>query len=138
MVAANSAMLALADQADVDPALLEPPINILRIGLHPRGLGPLFVNLGDWHAHWTAQLERQLATTGDTRLAALLEEVAGYPVPEPEGTTEFDAGRMLGPVRVRTPNGGDSPSSACSRPSTRRSRSPLPSWRSSSSSRPIR
>jgi transcriptional regulator with XRE-family HTH domain len=105
MVAANSAMLGLTDQMEIDPRLLEPPINVIRIGLHPRGLGPLFVNLGDWHAHWTAQLERQLATTGDHRLAA--EEVAGYPVPEPEGTSVAEAGQMLGPVRVRTPHGGE-------------------------------
>lgn len=76
-----------------------------RIGLHPRGLGPLFVNLGEWHAHWTAHLERQLAATGDPRLAALLEEVAAYPVPACEGGAGVDAGGMLGPVRMRTPDG---------------------------------
>jgi transcriptional regulator with XRE-family HTH domain len=107
MVAANSAMLGLADGMEIDPGLLEPPINVIRIGLHPRGLGPLFVNLGDWHAHWTAHLERQVATTGDHQLAALLEEVAGYPVPEPEGTSDVDAEGMLGPVRMRTSEGGE-------------------------------
>lgn len=107
MVAANSAMLALTETVDIDPELLEPPINVMRIGLHPRGLGPLFVNLGDWHAHWLKRLERQLATTGDEQLASLIDEVAGYPVPEPEhGTTaEPVAGEMLGPVKVRTPGG---------------------------------
>jgi transcriptional regulator with XRE-family HTH domain len=111
MVAANAAMLGLAEGMEIDPALLEPPINVIRIGLHPRGLGPLFVNLGDWHAHWTAHLERQLAATGDPRLATLLEEVAAYPVPAPEGTAaaapKLDAGTMLGPVRMRTPDGAE-------------------------------
>jgi transcriptional regulator with XRE-family HTH domain len=109
MVAANSAMLALTDGIDIDPALLEPPINVMRVGLHPRGLGPLFVNLGDWHAHWLKRLERQLAATGDEQLASLIDEVAGYPVPEPghDGASEPAAGEMLGPVRVRTPGGGE-------------------------------
>lgn len=104
MVAANSAMLSLAEGVEVDPELLEPPINVIRIGLHPRGLGPLFVNLGDWHAHWLRRLEGQLAATGDEQLTALIDEVAGYPVPEDESAGE-GADEMLGPVRVRTPDG---------------------------------
>jgi transcriptional regulator with XRE-family HTH domain len=109
LVAANSAMLELTASADIDPALLEPPINVMRIGLHPRGLGQLFVNLGDWHAHWLKQLKRQLAATGDERLSALIGEVATYsdPVPEPDGAAELADSEMLGPVRVRTPDGGE-------------------------------
>jgi transcriptional regulator with XRE-family HTH domain len=107
MVAANSAMLALTEAAEIDPDLLEPPINVMRVGLHPRGLGPLFVNLGDWHAHWIKQLESQLAATGDEQLASLIDEVAGYPVPEPDAITRFTSGEMLGPVRMRTPDGGE-------------------------------
>jgi len=107
MVAANSAMLALTEAVEIDPKLLEPPINVIRVGLHPRGLGPLFVNLGDWHAHWVKRLERQLIATGDEQLAALIDEVAGYPVPEHEAAAEAVADEMLGPVRVRTPDGGE-------------------------------
>jgi transcriptional regulator with XRE-family HTH domain len=107
MVAANSAMLSLAQGVEVDPELLKPPVNIIRLGLHPRGLGPLFANLGDWHAHWLKRLERQLAATGDEQLAPLIEEIAGYPVPEPthDSLGEIAAGELLGPVRVRTPGG---------------------------------
>ncbi|MGC1853661.1 MAG: hypothetical protein WA687_14655 [Solirubrobacterales bacterium] len=64
LIAANSAMLALTESVDIDPALLEPPINVMRVGLHPCGLGPLFVNLGDWQAHWLKRLERQLSFFG--------------------------------------------------------------------------
>jgi transcriptional regulator with XRE-family HTH domain len=107
LVAANSPMYALTAVVDVDPALLEPPINVMRVGLHPRGLGPLMVNLGDWHAHWLARLERQLAVTGDEELAALIEEIAGYPVPEPERDPASGLGgtEILGPVRVHGPGG---------------------------------
>lgn len=105
MVAANRAMLALAEMVEIDPELLEPPINVIRIGLHPRGLGPLFVNLGDWHAHWIKRLEQQLTATGDEQLAALIDEIAGYPAPEREARPEPPAEEMLGPVRVRTGGG---------------------------------
>jgi transcriptional regulator with XRE-family HTH domain len=107
MVTVNSAMLALAQGFEVDPELLDPPINVIRLGLHPRGLGPLFINLGDWHAHWLRRLERQLAATGDKQLASLIEEVAGYPVPESahDSPSEVAAEELLGPVRVRTPDG---------------------------------
>jgi transcriptional regulator with XRE-family HTH domain len=109
MVAANSAMFALAEGVEVAPELLEPPINVIRVGLHPRGLGPLFVNLGDWHAHWVRQLERQLGATGDEGLASLIAEVAAYPVPaaEHEAAVGFGAGEMLGPVKIRTPDRGE-------------------------------
>jgi transcriptional regulator with XRE-family HTH domain len=109
LVAANSAMYGLVESVDIDPTLLEPPINVMRVGLHPRGLGPLFVNLGDWHAHWLKRLDRQQATTGDEQLAALIDEVAAYPVPSPEHdlASEVADSEMLGPVRVRTPNGGE-------------------------------
>ncbi len=107
MVATNSAMLALAEGVEIDPELLEPPINVIRLGLHPRGLSPLFVNLGDWHAHWLKRLERQLIATSDEQLAALVDEVAGYPVPEHEDASAAAADEMLGPVRVRTPDGGE-------------------------------
>jgi transcriptional regulator with XRE-family HTH domain len=109
LVAANSAMFALTEIVDVDPALLQPPINVMRVGLHPRGLAPLMVNLGDWHAHWLDRLKRQLAATGDEQLAALIEEVASYPVPDPERdpASGIEGGEMLGPVKVHAPGGGE-------------------------------
>ena len=109
LVAANAPMDALTALVDIDPALLEPPINVMRVGLHPRGLGPLMVNLGDWHAHWLARLARQLAVTGDQELAALIEEIAAYPVPEPERdpASGLGGGEMLGPVRMHGPHGGE-------------------------------
>lgn len=107
LVAANPTMLALAESVEIDPELLEPPINVMRLGLHPRGMGPLFVNLRHWHSHWLERLGRQLAVTGDEQLAALIDEIAEYPVPEPEpdGESEIAGTEMLGPVRIGTPDG---------------------------------
>jgi transcriptional regulator with XRE-family HTH domain len=109
LVAANSPMLALTAGVDVDPALLEPPVNVLRVGLHPRGLAPLIVNLAEWRAHFLERLERQVAITGDDELAALAEEVAGYPTPGHKHDPGFDRGgsEMLGPVRLRAPDRGE-------------------------------
>jgi transcriptional regulator with XRE-family HTH domain len=109
LVAANSAMAVLTEGVDFDPALLEPPVNVLRLGLHPRGLAPLLVNLGEWRAHFHDRLERQAATTGDDHLAALLEEIAGYPGPQREGdpVSGRETGEMLGPLGLRAPDGSE-------------------------------
>src|SRR5581483_10437027 len=104
-VAANSAMRGLIADVEVDPALLEPPVNVLRLSFHPRGFAPLFVNVGRWRTHFCGRLERQIAVTGEADLAALLEEIAGYPIRGDE--PDSDAREFLGPVRVRVPGGGE-------------------------------
>jgi transcriptional regulator with XRE-family HTH domain len=108
LVAINGPMSALGAGLEIEPALLEPPINILRIGLHPGGLAPLIVNLASWRAHFLERLERQMAMTGDASLRPLAEEVAAYPAPAEEsaGTLDAEGEGMLGPLRLRTPNGG--------------------------------
>jgi transcriptional regulator with XRE-family HTH domain len=109
LVAANDPMSRLAAAADIDPALLELPVNLLRIGFHPRGLAPLLINFAQWRAHFLERLSRQIATTGDSDLEALWEEVASYPVPDGEGglIQESSGREILGPVRVRAPSGGE-------------------------------
>jgi transcriptional regulator with XRE-family HTH domain len=105
VVAANSAMAAFAN--GVDPALLTPPVNVLRIGLHPQGMAPRIINLGEWRAHFLERLQRQVAATGDQTLAALAEEVSGYPAPEDSPAPDPNAGEMLGPVRIRADDGAE-------------------------------
>ena len=109
LVAANPAMRGLADGVAIDPELLEPPVNILRLGLHPQGLAPLIINLSQWRAHWRRRLERQIEATGDPALVALLDEIAGYPPPvdEADAAPAPEARELLGPVRFRTPGGGE-------------------------------
>ena len=109
LVAANAPMSALAARVEIDPALLEPPVNLLRVGFHPRGLAPVIVNLAWWRAHFLERLARQIAITGDDELRSLMDEVVAYPVPEDESGVPTDAGdsQILGPVRVRAPSGGE-------------------------------
>ena len=61
------------------PHLLEPPVNALRVTLHPEGMASHIRNLPEWRAHLLDRLRRQVAVTGDDRLAALYAEVAAYP-----------------------------------------------------------
>jgi transcriptional regulator with XRE-family HTH domain len=86
----------------VAPELLEPPVNCMRISLHPAGLGRRIVNLGEWRAHVLSRLRRQLALTGNIELAQLYEEVATYPCdqPEPEVAVPWP-GDIFVPLRIR-------------------------------------
>jgi transcriptional regulator with XRE-family HTH domain len=91
VVAANAACNRL--MALVDPELLDPPVNVVRATLHPRGLAQWIVNLASWRAHLLRQVRQHLAATGgDADLTALLAEAEGYPVPD---TT---AEPMIGPT----------------------------------------
>jgi transcriptional regulator with XRE-family HTH domain len=63
----------------VSPALLEPPVNVLRLSLHPDGMAPRIANLPEWRAHLLTRLHRQAQASGDPRLAALHEELSAYP-----------------------------------------------------------
>lgn len=108
LVAANSAMAALASGAD--KSLLEPPINVMRLGLHPNGLAASIVNLAPVRRYFVGRLERQVEISGDPALASLLEEIVGYPAPSQEAdsaTAVAHAGNILTPMmRMRRPADG--------------------------------
>lgn len=67
----------------VDSALLEPPVNMLRIGLHPKGFTPQIINYAEWRKYILEYLSRQIELTADTFLVELLEELKSYPKPKP-------------------------------------------------------
>ena len=79
VVMQNRAVALLLD--GVAATLLEPPVNALRLSLHPEGLAPRIVNLGAWRAHVLARLRQQIAASGDDGLNALRAELAAYPAP---------------------------------------------------------
>jgi hypothetical protein len=79
---------------------LAPPVNALRLALHPDGLAPQIENLGEWRAHLLARLRRQVAATHDPQLASLLTELKGYPGEEP--TLELPGpGEIVVPLKIR-------------------------------------
>jgi transcriptional regulator with XRE-family HTH domain len=108
LVAANEAVSVMTERFDMDASLLEAPINVMRVGLHPRGLAPYIVNLAHWRSHYLGRLAQQIAITGDSELTALLDEVRGYPGGgEAAVQREVEATEHLGPVRVLAPDGGE-------------------------------
>ena len=79
MVAANAAVGALIEGAD--PELLQPPVNVLRLSLHPDGLASQIVNWHEWRTHILHRLQRQIDASGDRTLHTLRDELAAYPAP---------------------------------------------------------
>jgi len=79
-------------------ALLEPPVNVLRLSLHPDGMAPRIANLPQWRAHLLTQLQHRAAALGDQRLSELHDELLGYP----GGTAEpASATGVVLPLRYR-------------------------------------
>ncbi|MEU1262436.1 helix-turn-helix transcriptional regulator [Streptomyces cellulosae] len=89
VVAANRGVLALFD--GVPETLLTPPLNAVRLTLHPRGLAPRIRNLREWRGHLLEQMRRNIALSRSDRLRALYDEVAAYPVPDTAGHAEEPA-----------------------------------------------
>ena len=78
VVATNRAVDRLLEL--VDPALLDPPVNVVRAMLHPRGLSRHVVNLAAWRAHLLRQVRRHAAAAPSADLDALLAEAEAWPV----------------------------------------------------------
>jgi transcriptional regulator with XRE-family HTH domain len=107
LVASNSALAPLLD--GVDEALLAPPVNCMRLALHPRGLAPRILNLGEWRAHLLHRLDRAIALTGDAGLRELRAELEDYPGPEWPGVGNSGSGpgdgEIMVELRLRAPDG---------------------------------
>ncbi len=103
LVAANAAIQPLI--ATIDPALLNLPVNVLRVALE---LVPQIINARDVMAYFRDRIQRQLAVTADQQLVQLLEEFETYmPDEDHSAASESDFAQNLGPVRVRAPDGGE-------------------------------
>jgi transcriptional regulator with XRE-family HTH domain len=100
MVTANAAVAPLL--AGVDQALLAPPINVMRLALHPAGLAPRIVNLAEWRAEILHRLRRQVQASVDPVLAALLAELEAYPGPR---STGIEPSGIAATLRLATPAG---------------------------------
>jgi transcriptional regulator with XRE-family HTH domain len=105
LLAANRAVAPML--TGVSAALLQPPLNVLRLSLHPDGMAPRIVNLAQWRAHLFARLRRQIELSADAVLVALLAELSDYPaetsdVRDAEGVS---TGAFVVPLRLATPAG---------------------------------
>jgi transcriptional regulator with XRE-family HTH domain len=63
----------------VSPDLLKPPVNALRVSLHPEGLAPRIVNFAEYSEHIVHRLHRQVVLSNDRGMLALEEELSQYP-----------------------------------------------------------
>lgn len=98
LVSANDALYPLLQGAA--PYLLEPPVNVVRLSLHPEGLAPCIVNLDQWRRHLVHRLRREHEISADADLAELLVEVGEE---SDEGAAEDGATppELLVPLRLR-------------------------------------
>jgi transcriptional regulator with XRE-family HTH domain len=101
LVAANAAAAPFMTLA-ADPALTEPPANVMRLSLHPRGLAPHIANLSEWRRHLLDRLRRQAQITGDRTLGRLLQKLSAYPEPPapPIAGTSDDLGGVAVPLEL--------------------------------------
>ncbi|MEX2519130.1 MAG: hypothetical protein WD969_07365, partial [Paracoccaceae bacterium] len=104
LIEANAAAAALMAGA---AALLSPPVNVLRLTLHPEGLAPMIVNYRDWRAHVAARLTRDAGISGDDELLTLRDELLSYPVPHHArpGGARPAPGAVALPLSLKTPLG---------------------------------
>jgi transcriptional regulator with XRE-family HTH domain len=99
LVAANRALALLTE--GVAAHLLEPPVNVLRLSLHPDGLAPRIANLHQWRAHLLERLARDAVASGDPALAALRDELAAYPDGPPGPPVDPAFADVAVPLRLR-------------------------------------
>jgi hypothetical protein len=99
VIARNDSTAVLLE--NVAPELLAPPVNALRLALHPTGLAPRIVNLAEWSAYLLRRLDHQIQASADAGLAELADEARSYPgVAELGEETAKPADRVFVPLRI--------------------------------------
>jgi transcriptional regulator with XRE-family HTH domain len=102
VVLSNRALPQLYEGCSDD--LLRPPVNAVRLVLHPRGLAPRIVNYAEWRSHTLSVLRHQAQVRADPLIQNLLAEVTSYPVPpdaEPEESLD-PSRRLATPLKIAT------------------------------------
>lgn len=85
----------------ISPALLTPPVNVLRLAFHPDGLAGRTENLGQWCGHLLDRLRRQIEATADAGLIALYDELKRYPIPARDAFDRLAPDAVAIPFRLR-------------------------------------
>nr|WP_055502507.1 helix-turn-helix transcriptional regulator [Nonomuraea pusilla] len=97
LVAANSAAAMFME--GVPAELLQEPINVMRLSLHPQAMGGRLLNLAEVRAHLLQQLRRQAELSADGRLAELHDELSSYTYPG----VELNVAHVPGPGDILLP-----------------------------------
>jgi transcriptional regulator with XRE-family HTH domain len=86
----------------VSEELLRPPVNGLRLSLHPEGLAPRTVNFVEWRGHLLGRLRHEIELTADPKMIDLLAEVSSYPVPQGADTSRHGIDNpIMTPFQIR-------------------------------------
>ncbi len=81
-------------------------MNVLRLSLHPQGLGGRIENLGEWRAHIFDRLQQQIELANDEELAALVKELEAYPGgKKPSEGYKSEYGGLIVPLKLKTDAG---------------------------------
>jgi transcriptional regulator with XRE-family HTH domain len=102
LVAFNQAVEPLLETVSAE--LLAPPVNVLRLSLHPDGLAERILNFSQWKSHLLARIQRQVDLTADAGLAELRKELAGYSAPDPVNdrpVRDSEVAGLLVPLRIK-------------------------------------
>lgn len=76
LVSANPAIDVLTSGAA--PELLRPPVNVLRLAVHPDGMGSRVINLAEWGRHILDSARGRAIMHPDPRLDELIAELETY------------------------------------------------------------
>jgi hypothetical protein len=103
---------AMAFSANVAPELLTPPVNALRMSLHPKGMAPQIVNLAEWRTVILRRLAHEIDVTRDPVLVDLHRELMSYGAQLKTKGVNTEADDSIGgsvpllvPMQLRTPHG---------------------------------
>jgi transcriptional regulator with XRE-family HTH domain len=100
LVTSNDAAAVLTDGVAAD--LLMPPVNILRVALHPNGLAPITINFQEWSSRILHRLRDRATVSGDRELEKLYDELSAYPnVTEQLPTADSSTTEIVLPLRLR-------------------------------------
>jgi transcriptional regulator with XRE-family HTH domain len=90
--------------AGVSPELLRPPVNAIRLMLHPAGLAPRIVNFSDWRGYIVSVLRQQVEASADAAIESLLAEILAYPAPDHGAAADMNKAwqRFATPLEIAT------------------------------------
>lgn len=111
LVAANVGCVVLVEGLDEGAAaeLLRPPINVMRLCLHPQGLSQRLLNHAEVHASILRRVRRTANATASSEVRGLYQELSGYRAPRPAEAKPAEATETVGelyvPFRMATVDG---------------------------------
>ena len=77
LVTANAPALRLIE--GIAPHLAQPPVNLMRVALHPEGLAPRILNFAEWRGHLLGRLKAEIVATASPELIRLHDELVRLP-----------------------------------------------------------